>query len=71
MARQFFVRRVCRYGLSAIDAFTMIKQVKNFSGDNEKLWVSDLVEPKLYIKLMDLDRDWAIENMYDEDVELK
>ena len=71
MARQFFVRRVCRYGLSAIDAFTMIKQVKNVSGNNEKLWVSDLVELKLYIKLMDLDRDWAIENMYDEDVELK
>ena len=71
MARQFFDRRVCRYGLSAIDAFTMVKQVKNVSGNNEKLWLSDLVEPKLYIKLMNLDPDRAIQNMYDEDVELK
>ena len=71
MARQFFVRRVCRYGLSAIDAFTMVKQVKNVSGNNEKLWVSDLVEPKRFIKLRDLDCDWAIENMYDENVKIK
>lgn len=59
------------YGLFAINAFTMVEQVKNVSGNNKKLWVSDLLEPKLYIKLMDLNRDWATENMYDEDVELK
>ena len=62
---------VCMYGRFAIDAFTMVEQVKNVSGNNKKLWVSDLLEPKLYIKLMDLNRDWATENMYDEDVELK
>ena len=71
MARQFFVRRVCRYGLSAIDAFTMVKQVKNVSGNNEKLWLSDFVEPKRFIKLRDLDCDWAIENMYDENIKIK
>ena len=51
MARQFSVKRVCKYGLSANDAFTTVKQVKKNSGNNEKLWVSDLVEPKLFIKL--------------------
>ena len=51
MARQFSVKRVCKYGLSATDTFTMVKQVKKNSGNNEKLWVSDLVEPKLFIKL--------------------
>lgn len=70
MARQFFVRRVCKYCLSAIDAFTMVEQVKKVNDSNEKLWVSDLVEPKLFIKLMDIECDWAIENIYDEVVEL-
>ena len=51
MARQFSVKRVCKYSLSATDTFTMVKQVKKNSGNNEKLWVSDLVEPKLFIKL--------------------
>ena len=51
MARQFSVKRVCKYGLSATDTFTIVKQVKKNSGNNEKLWVSDLVEPKLFIKL--------------------
>ena len=66
MSRQFFVKRVCKYGLSAIGALTMVKQVEKVSGNNENLWVSDLVEPELFIKLMDIDRDWVIENMYNE-----
>ena len=70
MARQFFIRHVCKYGLSATDAFTMVEQGKEVSSNNENLWVSDLVEPKLYIKIMNIDRDWAIEYMYDEDFEL-
>ena len=48
----------------------MVEQVKKVNGSNEKLWVSDLVEPKLFIKLMDIECDWAIENIYDEVVEL-
>ena len=51
MARQISVKRVFKYGLSTTDAFTMVKQVKKDSGNNEKLWVSDLVEQKLFIKL--------------------
>ena len=66
MARQFFVKHVCKYGLSAIGAFTTVEEVEKVSSNNEKLWVSDLVEPKLFIKLMDIDRDWVIENMNDE-----
>ena len=58
------------YVLSALDTSTMVKQVKKISGNNEKLQVSDLAEPKRFIKLMDIDSDWAIEYMYDEDVEL-
>ena len=58
------------YVLSALDTSTMVKQVKKVSGNNEKLQVSDLAEPKQFIKLMDIDSDWAIEYMYDEDVEL-
>lgn len=58
------------YVLSALDTSTMVKQVKNVSGNNEKLQVPDLVETKRFIKLMDIDSDWAIEYMYDEDVEL-
>ena len=58
------------YVLSALDASTMVKRVKKVSGNNEKLQVPDLVEPKRFIKLMDIDHDWAIEYMYDEDVEL-
>ena len=59
------------YVLSALDTSTMVKQVKKVSGNNEKLQVSDLAEPKRFIKLTeDIDSDWAIEYMYDEDVEL-
>lgn len=36
MARHFFVRRVCKYDLSVIDAFTIVEQVKNVSGNSEK-----------------------------------
>ena len=70
MARKFFIRHVCKYDLSAIDAFTMVEQCKKVSSNNENLWVSDLVEPKLCIKIMNIDRDWVIEYMYDEDFEL-
>ena len=44
----------------------MVEQVVKVSGNNENVWVSDLVELKPFIKLMDIDRDWVIENMYDE-----
>ena len=70
LVRKYFIRRVCKYVLSALDTSTMVKQVKNVSGNNEKLQVPDLVETKRFIKLMDIDSDWAIEYMYDEDVEL-
>ena len=50
----------------AIGAVTIVEQVVKVSGNNENLWVSDLVELKPFIKLMDIDRDWVIENMYDE-----
>ena len=60
MVRKYFIRRVCKYVLSALDASTMVKQVKNVSGNNEKLQVPDLVEPKRFIKLMDIDHNWAI-----------
>ena len=70
MVRKYFIRRECKYVLSALDASTMVKRVKKVSGNNEKLQVPDLVEPKRFIKLMDIDHDWAIEYMYDEDVEL-
>ena len=58
------------YVLSALDASTMVKRVKKVSGNNEKLQVPDLVEPKRFIKLMNIYHNWAIEYMYDEDVEL-
>ena len=54
------------YVLSALDASTMVKRVKKVSGNNEKLQVPDLVEPKRFIKLMDIDHDWAIEYMHDK-----
>lgn len=61
MAKQFFVRCICRYGLPATEAFKMIDQVKTVS--NERLWVSDLVEKKLFTKLLDIDCDWVLKNM--------
>ena len=39
MARQFFVRHVCKNGVSATDAFKMI----SLKSGNERMWVSDLV----------------------------
>ena len=29
-------------------------------------WMSDLVKPRLFIKLLDIYRDWAMENMYED-----
>ena len=69
MVRKYF-NQTRVYVLSALDASTMVKRVKKVSGNNEKLQVPDLVEPKRFIKLMDIDHDWAIEYMHDEDVEL-
>ena len=67
MTRQFFVKCVCRYDLPATKAFKMIEQVK-ITG-SERLCAPDLVEKKLFIKLLDIDCDWTVENMY-QDVEL-
>ena len=53
MTRQFFVRCVCRYGLPATEAFKMIGQLKIIS--NERLWIPDLAEKKLFTKLLDMD----------------
>lgn len=39
----------------------MIDQVKTVS--NERLWVLDFVEKKLFTKLLDIDCDWVLENM--------
>lgn len=61
MARQFFVRWVCRYGLPVTKVFQMTDQVMKTS--NERLWVSDLVEKRRFIKLLDIEHDWALENM--------
>ena len=61
MAGQFFVRRVCKYGLPATKAFEMIEQVKIDS--NERMWVSVLVGKKLFIKLLDIDQNWVLESM--------
>ena len=61
MAGQFFVRRVCKYGLPVTKAFEMIEQVKIDS--NERMWVSVLVGKKLFIKLLDIDQNWVLESM--------
>ena len=61
MAKQFFVRYVCRYNLPATEVFKVIDQVKKVV--NERLWVSDLVGKKLFIKFSDIVRDWALQNM--------
>ena len=39
----------------------MIEQVKIVN--NERMWVLDLVEKKLFIKLLDIDQNCALENM--------
>ena len=50
MARQFFVRRVCKYGLPATEAFKMIEQVKIVG--NERMWVLGLVEKKYVYQII-------------------
>ena len=61
MAMQFFVRCVCKFGLPTTRAIKMIEQVKIVN--NERMWVLDLVGKKLFIKLLDIDQNCALENM--------
>ena len=69
MGRQFFVKCVCKFGLSATNTFAIIEQVKKVSVNNEKVWVLDLVEPRHLIKVMDIDHNWVIEKICDENLE--
>ena len=64
MASQFFVERVWRYGrrcgLYEAEAFQITEQVKKTS--NERLSLSDLLEKRLFVNLIDIYRDWALEH---------
>ena len=64
MASQFFVVRVWRYGrrcgLCEAEAFQITEQVKKTS--NERLSLSDLLEKRLFVNLIDIYRDWALEH---------
>ena len=64
MAMYFFVRRVCKFGLPMTRAIKMIEQVKIVN--NKRMWVLDLVEKKLFNKLLDIDQNYALENMIAE-----
>ena len=55
--------RNIKYNFVATDTFEMIYQVTKKADPMEIMWVSDLVEEKMFQKLLSIERDWAVEQM--------
>ena len=63
MARQFFVRRVCKLGFTVMKAFQLIEQETKKCDLKKAYLVCEIVENNLFQELSSIERDWALEQM--------